>query len=790
MTTNARSVLLYSLLLVAVATACGFFYIHNWRAVASFGTTTGQIIVDTPEVYSRERLVNDRFKQAAWLDEQLKATDSLPWGIQASVRSRSSRTRDVEVTAQGHVGGDKVHPAMTPTDASAGKTTVVPAGEDTQTNTLHELTSSPIDVFRDKLAYREEVRAAEMETQLDDRHDIAGNTLYRMKFSATVLPEQDTSAWALVYVELAGLPENEHGRPNYEDIYSEWLHSYEDQLNQELDRLVATLTATNIVTDPSMRPQVVDATKFRDFVDRAFAERLCLAHGLDCPVDHPLPERIETERTRLVLDAQRILAAPMRQFAETMYKACITAKQPGVSCAPVNCADGEPCPWTLDPQSRVRSMALAYRNTEYPQSGPHPSANEFITTLAARYLVQSLQDRMAPDLWKRLWNVGTAQCGIGLCRITLGSVPNGATALREALDTGTQVFSYAVSPKESVQRVANLANSQRERQLALRASVDADNVPLERLTALLKDNQEDDMLMSSILRRPLVVGFSESEASERKSQDDDRTAAFGWVIGPRFESAQEGGMRFRHMTVANDLSAIISVPSWWRWSQVRVSTCWVDEREVVRHGNALVHGLEDYAGCKGGTPNRTSHKIRLPGSAAEISRRLGFDVVRRPSVLPSTDLPRVVRVGERAELLIPGYHLWRSTVVTLGTQMADEIIVLPDMKGIVATFKEIYSQAEDGANHFQEFGLAPNRAGESRSGAAPLVVWTSEGSAYVGGITVLPRLVADQARAHADQSGIGSVALAVPGTIRTRGSDQRIIDKTSDRERARRSARR
>ena len=38
------------------------------------------------------------------------------------------------------------------------------------------------------LAYREEVRSEIMETRLDDRHDILGNTLFRLKFDATILP--------------------------------------------------------------------------------------------------------------------------------------------------------------------------------------------------------------------------------------------------------------------------------------------------------------------------------------------------------------------------------------------------------------------------------------------------------------------------------------------------------------------------------------------------------------------------------------------------------------------------
>jgi hypothetical protein len=49
------------------------------------------------------------------------------------------------------------------------------------------------DDFRERAEYRETIRNELLETRLDDSHDIAGNTLYRLKFGGTVLPLKDTS---------------------------------------------------------------------------------------------------------------------------------------------------------------------------------------------------------------------------------------------------------------------------------------------------------------------------------------------------------------------------------------------------------------------------------------------------------------------------------------------------------------------------------------------------------------------------------------------------------------------
>ena len=44
---------------------------------------------------------------------------------------------------------------------------------------------------------------------------------------------------------------------------------------------------------------------------------------------------------------------------------------------------------------------------------------------------------------------------------------------------------------------------------------------------------------------------------------------------------------------------------------------------------------------------------------------------------------------EKFEIVIQGRRLWRRTVVTLWAAKASSIYVLPDMRGIIATFSNI-----------------------------------------------------------------------------------------------------
>jgi hypothetical protein len=75
-----------------------------------------------------------------------------------------------------------------------------------------------------------------------------------------------------------------------------------------------------------------------------------------------------------------------------------------------------------------------------------------------------------------------------------------------------------------------------------------------------------------------------------------------------------------------------------------------------------------------------------------------------------------LRACEPGSVIIRGSQLWRSTVVTLGGQQADEISVLPNMKGIIARF----------------YGVEP-----SISGSEDLYLWTSEGEVLVGNIEII-----------------------------------------------------
>ena len=91
-----------------------------------------------------------------------------------------------------------------------------------------EVSSTPLEAFRDLEAYRSELRQAISAIRLDDSHDADGNTLYRLQFHVTVLPGAGHGRWAMVHLGLKkpGILRKEQAR-----LYVDWLHYVNRQIN-------------------------------------------------------------------------------------------------------------------------------------------------------------------------------------------------------------------------------------------------------------------------------------------------------------------------------------------------------------------------------------------------------------------------------------------------------------------------------------------------------------------------------------------------------------------------------
>ncbi len=188
-----------------------------WRAIDP-PRPSGLIVVDSPQIFTRERLVNDRFTEERWLAAQLDRTDSL--------------------LDEGRFARPYLWMQEAVTRSMGGK----PEGNSTTDMEVEESDRpAPIWEYEDAMAYRNRIRYAKIATQLDDAHDIDSNTLYRMNFSISVLPDRDEHAVAVVRIaikesDLAG--ELEH---YYTQLLSEYVDVLQETVNNVYDDRLSTL---------------------------------------------------------------------------------------------------------------------------------------------------------------------------------------------------------------------------------------------------------------------------------------------------------------------------------------------------------------------------------------------------------------------------------------------------------------------------------------------------------------------------------------------------------------------
>ena len=222
--------------------------------------------------------------------------------------------------------------------------------------------------------------------------------------------------------------------------------------------------------------------------------------------------------------------------------------------------------------------------------------------------------------------------------------------------------------------------------------------------------------LRSILANPLVVGFaSGKQPLETIKSPDGRdklsvvhTTEFGWIIAPHMRSSEQ----LVQIDGQYALTAVISVPSWWRSVELDIQTCWIS-RETLDRATEVKN--ETGLLCKTTKPEWTI--VQLPGAIQELSRKLGFEVVQEPYVTDHT--VQDMEVGREGFLVLTGGRLWRSTAVTVGFQSATEISVLPNMEGIIAYFSCVMPQ-----------GVKSNRSNgdaDLRTSQVSARVWTSEG---------------------------------------------------------------
>lgn len=680
------------------------------------GTTLGEIQISGVRVSSRERLINDRLERSAFLAAEISRVQNLTdedFGLQGVTTLRSftgvaaglglnldaggakllklqkdrdaqrlqkqmdADAADADITkalrkkvldglndgsitpekAQSMLAAikaadpsavDKVtapDPSTAAAAAAALRTEAKALSDSIAQVTLPDTTrikASQIDLFRDKLAVLEEIRAERIAVELDERHDLMGGTLLRLAVDSTVIPQNDTSAWGIVEMTVT---------PRFDKRLFE-PKGFVERLN-------------DLVGDRILRAR-------RQYVTACYGPKL----GVD-------QERTGVNMLRRFAVSERKLWTPsIRLFREGKFSQ-------GGSMSP------NASPVTQDDFNKlekdISALASQMRLAALEEKGGDTLCNRHFedalmslvyqifpaeiwgTRLVGKDIPLNLTE--AVPMTKRLVQVQSGkppelrfQFEAPTDVSALSKLDEWLTPTKSQLEA--QIYAYAATPKEQVQRLAQNGSRRdaMELMLALQAISGAGSA-----SAAISMMKVNETIASTLHRQPLVVGYSRLPTAEAQPY---RT--FGWVIGPRFKITEDWRGRpefgFRHRTVQNTLSAEVVVPSLAEALEVEICTSWRPE-------------VGDTAGA-GATADRVCRKERvlLPQSDEALAETFDPDARRPQPELYARKLVPLASANGGLAVLLQGSNLWRNPQVFVGGIKASSVAVTSDMRGINAVF--------------------------------------------------------------------------------------------------------
>ncbi|NKB33139.1 MAG: hypothetical protein GKR91_08580 [Pseudomonadales bacterium] len=261
--------------------------------------------------------------------------------------------------------------------------------------------------------------------------------------------------------------------------------------------------------------------------------------------------------------------------------------------------------------------------------------------------------------------------------------------------TSGESYAYTVRPLELAQRLSTSARNANSLELALSAaaSMQGSGIGADLGVGYLRAAVGN---IEALERTPIVVGFADrksfiefdlqpGESKVIPPESDDQLPQVGWVFAPPTRTdAERGRLDYVHIPTAFDVSADLSVPGWWPYTNATLETAWVGNWNSVGQPIRIDEQGEGY--------HSETFRVRLPTNKSDLdsltnvlSTQTIGQTVQQASITEYS--PRMISAcSSSVEFIIRGANVWRSTEVFLGGQRAEDIRVLPDMEGVIATF--------------------------------------------------------------------------------------------------------
>ncbi len=538
--------------------------------------------------------------------------------------------------------------------------------------------ASPEEHFEDLNAYRARLRQRQVEIRLDDVHDTGGNSLYRLQFTAAVLPGRVKNKFGVLDLEIGP---GETSIDAVQRLYERWLTSLAGRDARLRSAPAADLDKLSLwerIQTELMVKKLVRRVLLFDQPTRS-GDTATLVLFVFPGDEDTIIDMLNSDGAgdRLIKAARGIKSGTFSNFSLDS-KTC-RPKNPG-SAAAVTYNDVIAALRTFRSLSVIEVFlsaqeSMARKSPDAVLFTPRllSSLKESLTTVATatRKLEQSIL-LMIPARKRE----AALACFDSTKK---GAVPpKFKDAVTETKNNKLywkgKSYTYQAQPTERVQRLSTLTSAVNSMQMAfsLVATLPGSGIGLNAGAGAARTAVG---MAEAIERSPLVIGYTDRQSATPNG--NARAARFGFLFGPKAVlKPGANSLEYQQIAANHPVFADISVPGWWPALSLDARTAWTgnwyDGTTVLQ--SAIGRSIE----------------VRLRPKFLEsltdflVDDPYSSDLDR--STIEDWNPKSVSACGGDVTFVVKGKNLWRSPVAYLRGKKHKSIKVLPDMEGIAVTF--------------------------------------------------------------------------------------------------------
>jgi hypothetical protein len=268
-------------------------------------------------------------------------------------------------------------------------------------------------------------------------------------------------------------------------------------------------------------------------------------------------------------------------------------------------------------------------------------------------------------------------------RVAKDTPPEGMDLFLKILTTRggkTRPYVSTIEPTEYVQNISDVAARESLTNLVLALSASLPNgIGAEKYSQYVERSEE---FLHAVKRQPLAIAFNSH--AER---------SFGWILGPRYtiETSSlpfsKSSVAYYHAPVRHSFSATISAPAWSSYICLKGTYSWIgDAGQIIAGPYQLWGNLTDK---RPGDCNRGEIEVNLSPEYTGLTQFLiGSKYLGRvgPKLLWEDGWVLENNSASKQVLLVHGREVWRNPQVLVGSFPAAQVEILPNMQGLIAYF--------------------------------------------------------------------------------------------------------